>query len=387
MAFEFLEPVHIDLQETVKSFSDESLSQFITFYNGEDEIDFNTFELAVLCVKDARNSVYDKKSDFYFDEIRTQLYTMYVGNWDLKILDLGDVLMGGEVSDTAYVFKTILSQLYKKSIVPIILGGSQDLTFYQYRAYDGIKYMVNLAVADHKFDLGNSDSPMNGQSYVGKMIIEEPYNLFNYCNLGYQTYLSPKQEIDLMDKLFFEALRLGELKQNFKKSEPILRDADLLSIDIFCVKSSEIAEKNHKSINGFSTFDLCKLSRYAGISDKLSSFGIYELQSIPKSEGFIQLISQMLWYFMEGYSLRLNENVTEQNSNFTKYSVPIQDEILVFLKSEISNRWWIKIPKENNNDNNAQKPSLLACDKQDYLDASASLLPERWLKAKYKNNI
>lgn len=384
MAFEFLEPVQEQLQEAIESFSNQTLSQYISFYNGEDGIDFGDVQMAILCIKESRHSVYEKKSDFYFDEIRTQLYGMYVGNWDLKILDLGDISMGDEVSDTAYVFKSILSELYKKSIVPVILGGSQDLTFYQYRAYDGIKYMVNLTSADHKFDLGNSDLPMNGQSYVGKMIIEEPYNLFNYSNLGYQTYQSPLEEIDLMDRLFFETLRLGELKQDFTKVEPVLRDTDLLSVDIYCVKSSEIADSSHRNINGFSTFDLCKLSRYAGMSDKLSSYGIYELQALSQSEGLTQLISQMVWYFMEGYSLRLNENVTEKSSNFTKYNVPIEEEVLVFLKSEISNRWWIKIPNENNN---APKPSLLACDKQDYLDASASLLPERWLKAKYKNNI
>ena len=66
-----------------------------------------------------------------------------------------------------------------------------------------------------------------------------------------------------------------------------------------------------------------------------------------------------------------------------KYSVPIEDEILVFLKSEISNRWWIK----TQNENNVYKPSLLACDKQDYIDATQSIIPNRWLKAKYKNTI
>ncbi|SDG42759.1 formimidoylglutamase [Psychroflexus sediminis] len=383
MAFEFLEPVNSELQEVIHSFSKQTLSNFVSFYEG-DEQHFENTQIAVLCVKDSRNSVYKKKSEFYFDEIRTQLYAMYVGNWELNILDLGDIGKGDEVSDTAYVFKNILSQLYKKSILPIILGGSQDFTFYQYRAYDQINYMVNLTSVDHKFDLGNSDLPMHGQSYVGKMIIDEPYNLFNYCNLGYQTYLSPQEEIDLMEKLFFEALRLGELKHEFTRAEPILRDTDLLSIDIYCVKSSEIADSSHVNINGFSTFDLCKLARYAGMSDKLTSFGMYELQAMQKSESLIHLISQMLWYFMEGFSLRLNEKVEENNANFTKYNVPIQDEVLVFIKSEISERWWIKIPSENNNDH---KPSLLACDKQDYLDAASSVMPDRWLKAKYKNNI
>jgi formiminoglutamase len=385
MAFEFLEPVHPELQTKIKNFSNQTLSNYVSFFDVDEDIQVNKFQLAIVCIKEERNSVYLKKSDFFYDEIRSSLYAMYVGNWQVNIIDLGDINRGDEVSDTAYVVKNILSSLYRKSILPIILGGSQDLTFSQYRAYDGIKYMINLATADHKFDIGNSELPMDGQSYVGKMIIDEPYNLFNFANLGYQTYLSPQEEIDLMEKLFFDALRLGTLKSDFTKAEPILRDTDLFSVDIHCVKSSEIADPNHKNINGFSTFDLCKLSRYAGMSDKLSSFGVYELQSMQKSEGLISLIAQILWYFVEGFSLRLNEYVTEKSPNFTKYSVPIEDEILVFFKSEISNRWWIKIQNENNN--NVYKPSLLACDKQDYIDATGSVIPDRWLKAKYKNTI
>jgi hypothetical protein len=386
MAFEFLEPVHPELQSKIKDYSNQTLSNCVSFFEGDEDVQFDKYQLAIVCVKESRNSVYPQKSDFFYDEIRANLYAMYVGNWKVNIIDLGDINMGEEVSDTAYVFKTILSKLYRASILPVILGGSQDLTFSQYRAYDGIKYMVNLAIADHKFDLGNSELPMNGQSYVGKMIIDEPYNLFNFANLGYQTYLSPQEEIDLMEKLFFDAERLGALKSDFTRSEPILRDTDLFSVDIYCIKSSDIADQNHENINGFSTFDLCKLSRYAGMSDKLSSYGVYELQAMQKSTGLIHLISQMLWYFIEGFSLRLNENVSEDNANFLKYSVPFEDEILVFFRSHISNRWWIKIPNNNNN-NNVHKPSLLACNKQDYLDATESVIPDRWLKAKCKNTI
>jgi hypothetical protein len=383
MAFEFLDPVHPELQNKIKNFSRQTLSSSVSFFDGDEHIQLNAFQLAIVCIKEDRNGVYPKKSDFFYDEIRLSLYAMYVGNWQVNIIDLGDINRGDEVSDTAYALKNILSKLYGKSILPIILGGSQDLTFSQYRAYDGIKHMINLAIADHKFDIGNSELPMDSQSYVGKMIIDEPYNLFNFANLGYQTYLSPREEIDLMEKLFFDAVRLGTLKSDFTKAEPILRDTDLFSIDIHCIKSSEIADSNHKNTNGFSTFDLCKLSRYAGMSDKLSSFGIYELQSMQKSEGLISLISQMLWYFVEGFSLRLNEHISEKSPNFMKYSVPIEDEILVFLNSEISNRWWIKIQNENN----VYKPSLLACDKQDYIDATQSIIPNRWLKAKYKSTI
>ena len=384
MALEFLEPVSADLKEEIKKYPEDTLSSHVHFYEGEDEIDSGVYQMAILGVRDARLSKYSKKSNFFFESIRLNLYQLYTGNWKVQILDLGNINPGEKVSDTGYVLKSILNSLYHKSIIPIILGGGQDFTFYQYRAYDDFKSMVNLTTADHKFDLGNSDLPLHSQSYVGKMIIDEPYNLFNYTNLGYQTYLSPQYEIDLMEKLFFDAERLGHLKADITISEPILRDTDLFSIDIYSVKSGEIADKTHKNSNGFDTFDLCKLSRYAGMSDNLNSFGVYELQAMEETDVSIGLVAQVLWYFIEGYSLRLNEIISEKNPNFIKYSVPIEDQILVFFKSGISEKWWIKIP---NTDNNIQNSSLLACDKQDYLDATHSLIPQRWLKTKYKMSL
>ncbi|WP_127845195.1 formimidoylglutamase [Psychroflexus aestuariivivens] len=385
MGFDFLNPIDENVKSEIKNFSGQTLSGIVSFYNDIDEDEIEGFDIAIVCVAEARNSLYEQKSDFCFNDIRKALYKLFIGNWKTSILDLGDIQPGAETSDTEYALKSLVSELLKKNIVPIILGGSQDLTFAQYRAYDGIKYMVNLSTVDHKFDLGNSDMPMNGQSYVGKMIVDEPYNMFNYANLGYQTFLSPQEEIDLMDKLFFDALRLGVLKNDLKRAEPVLRDSDLLSIDVTSIKTSELGEASHFMPNGFSTFEFCALSRYAGMSEKLTSFGLYEIQSIMKSENFVNLIAQTLWYFFEGFNLRLTENISEANNNITKYSVPISDEILVFFKSEKSNRWWMEIPSAKDVDNNLNKASLLACDKKDYIDACNSVVPERWLNAKYKN--
>jgi hypothetical protein len=54
-----------------------------------------------------------------------------------------------------------------------------------------------------------------------KIIIDEPNNLFNYCNVGYQTYYNSQEEIDLIEKLFFDAYRL-EISNNLAIAEPRL---------------------------------------------------------------------------------------------------------------------------------------------------------------------
>jgi hypothetical protein len=246
--------------------------------------------------------------------------------------------------------------------------------------------MINFANLDFKFDLGDSNKKMNHESYLSHMIVDQPYNLFNFSNLGYQTYLNSQEEIGLIDKMFFEAYRLGEVISDVRKAEPVLRDADMVTIDVRSIESRYLGSQNIYA-NGFNSREICALARYAGISDKVSSFGLYELQYL-NFEDSKYLLSQVLWYFVEGFQYRLNEKANVNNPNFIKYQVPIENEILVFYESQLSGRWWIEIPSNSKDSNNKLKQhTLLPCDKENYLLACDQELPERWIKAKQKNEI
>ena len=107
--------------------------------------------------------------------------------------------------------------------IPIILGGSQEIIYPIYRAYDKIKYMLNLVNIDYKFDLGESSKEINNSSFLSHMVVNKPYNLFNYSNIGYQTYLNSQEEISLLDKMYFEAYRLGEVVNDIKNSTPDIK--------------------------------------------------------------------------------------------------------------------------------------------------------------------
>src|SRR5690606_522835 len=131
---------------------------------------------------------------------------------------------GESVEDTYYALQSVISQLLKQKVIPVILGGSQDLLYAQYRAYDRREQMVNLVNIDNRFDLGDAEKPINNRSYVGKIVVNKPYNLFNYSNIGYQTYFNSQDEIELMDRLFFDAYRLGEVSGKMAVVEPVMRD-------------------------------------------------------------------------------------------------------------------------------------------------------------------
>ena len=384
MSFEFLHPISEELLAEVETLHKSTLGKQINFHTREDFPDLAEIKIAIIGVAENRRSVQNNGNSFNFNHIRREFYKLYSGNWNENIADLGDIYAGDTVDDTYFLLKKVTEDLLNRSIIPIILGGSQDLTYAQYRAYDDYGQMVNLVNVDAQFDLGDTEQDLCNKSYVGKMVVNEPYNLFNYANIGYQTFFNAQEEINLIDKLFFEAYRLGDISSDITLAEPVMRDANLVTLDATSVAMTNI---NPSMPNGFSGKEICALARYAGISDKVSSFGVYETQNLDITKNSAMLVSQILWYFIEGVNFRKNEYNNSFLKEFTKFTVPLENEYLIFYRSEISGRWWVEIPNSKSFNNKLDKQSLLPCSHQDYLDACNQLIPERWFKAYRKNEI
>jgi arginase family enzyme len=387
MDFQFLSPVDEVLIEEISSQGKHTLGSQIKMHTLNSGIpDLKNIEIAIVGVAENRLD-HNQEDDFLnFNNIRRSFYSLFPGNWNLKLADLGDIQKGETVEDTYFALQTLVSALIKKRIIPVILGGSQDLIYAQYRAYDRLEQMVNLVNVDSRFDLGDAEEPISNRSYVGKIVVNKPYNLFNYSSVGYQTYFNSQEEIKLMERLFFDAYRLGEVHSNISLVEPVMRNANLVGLDLGSITAAALGGTNHNSPNGFDGKEICALARYAGISDKVSSFGIYEYNSdYPKAGNM--LIAQMLWYFIEGVNYRTNENTVSAKREFIKYQVPIDDDVLVFFKSPISGRWWIKIPFISNSNTKLKKHTLLPCSYEDYLEACNQVIPERWYKTRRKNEI
>ncbi len=383
MDFDFLSPVSTNVLDYLKGLSSQHLGSKLAVHTLEDFPNLDFVKIVLIGVLDNRGSN-STSENANLDDIRKEIYSLFPGNWDATIADLGDILSGNTIDDTYYALKEVVSKLLKLKIIPIVIGGSQDLTYALYRSYDELEQMVNLVSIDNKFDFGNHNGPINNSSYLSKIVIDEPNNLFNYCNLGFQTYYNSQEEIDLMEKLFFEAYRLGDLSNNIAIAEPVFRDSDLVSLDLTSVKSSDSGNFITFAPNGFSGKEICSLSRYAGISDKTSLFGIFNHNNMQQEA---ILIAQIVWYFIEGYHYRSKEYPFGSKENFLKYIVPIEEEQLVFYKSNKTERWWIEIPFISKTSNKLKRNTLLPCTYDDYLGACNQELPERWWKAQRKNTI
>ncbi len=379
MAFDFLVPVKDKVLAYSELLPPQSLGKSIHKHTEKKGFPvFANATVAIFGVLETRNATEKKPVPLDVDEIRIQLYRLMKGNWNATILDIGDVEEGETVEDTYFVVKEIVAGLLEENIIPIIIGATQDITFPTYRAFDKSQKMVNLVCVDSKFDFGQDDELISSSSYMSKIITDKPNNLFNFSNLGFQSYFNAQEEMDLMERLFFDAYRLGDIASNISLAEPVLRNAHIVSLDLTSIRASEMGMGKRFSPNGFTGREICSIARYAGLSDNVSVFGIYEGDN--SHQGF-QMVAQIIWYFIEGITYRVKEHPTSQNEDFTKFTVPTDTEELIFYKSHITERWWVEVPSILPEHTKTNSPALLPCTEEDYLEACNQNIPERWFKA------
>ncbi|MBT8236035.1 MAG: formimidoylglutamase [Bacteroidia bacterium] len=379
MAFDFLVPVSKKVLAHCELLPPQAIGNNIQIHTKKDGLPvLANATFALLGVNESRNAFEMKPQPLDIGGIRLAFYKLFMGNWNATLVDLGDINEGETVEDTYFVVKEVVAGLLEEKVIPIIIGATQDITYSTYRAFDGIRDLVELVAIDSRFDFGADEELISSHSYMSKIITDKPNNLYNFTNIGYQGYYNAQEEVDLMERLFFEAYRLGEVAADITMTEPVLRNANLISLDMRAIKGAEVGLETSFSPNGFDGKEICAIARYAGISDYVNVFGIYECENSPLA---FQLVAQIIWYFMEGHNYRVPEFPSEKNDNFTKFNVPTETEQLTFFKSDVTERWWVEVPSVVSLHTKTHSNALLPCTEQDYLDACNQIIPERWFKA------
>ncbi len=363
---------------------DNSIGESITRHDegGFPEIKSNS--IVIFDIPEYRNTsiAYSETKNSF----RSVLYSLYRGeNWSREIYDLGTVMPGGKIEDTYFALTQIITELVKHDIIPILIGGGQDLTLPCYKGFESLERMINICALDSQFDIGDPNEAIHANGYVSHLLMQRPCYLFNYSTIGIQRPFVQKNDLDLFEKLYFDVCRLGEFNADFKISEPHLRNADVLSVDFSSIKSSETDSMFYSNPNGFYAEQVCQLSSYAGISDKMSCFGIFNVHP-GQNEIAASLIAQMIWYFTDGVSRRVGDFPIGSKKSYTKFHVQIEDvsDELVFYKSNKSARWWLEVKYSSAENNLYERHCMVPCDKQDYENALSNVIPDLWWKTLQK---
>lgn len=360
----------------------------VMMYNPEASVNIEEADIAIVGVPEVRNAWQNPSCSLAPDEIRRQFYQLYVWRKDVRIIDLGNLRLGMSVEDTYHAVSEVIAYLVENNVVPVVLGGSNDLAFANYRAYEMMERVANVVSIDSCFDLGNENQPIRSDAYVNKMVLQQPNFLLNYANIGFQSYMNSPESVNMMESLFFETYRVGLLRRNLEEVEPIVRNADMVSLDISAVRRPDAPGCPHNSSNGFYGEEICQIAKFVGLSDKLSSFGIYEYDpTLDFNNQTSQLIAHILWYFVEGFLFRQSEGHFKNKGDYRQFNISVTGalEEMVFFNSKKSDRWWVIVPMYQKGKDQVQN-YYLPCSRRDYQLACEDKISDRWWRTYHKIN-
>ena len=363
-----------------KEYSESQLGNKVTFSAASTaEIERNS--LCLVHVKEFRNHSTSYQESL---EFREHLYTLYnQTSWKSKIYDLGDLNPGERIEDTYFALQTLVSELVKISCIPVVVGGSIDLVQAVFVGLEISEQLINVCAVDERLNLGQPETPISSRGYLSGLLMRRPCYLFNHATVGVQPNRNDPQELALYDKLYFDQCKLGTFNSDFRLAEPHLRNADIVVMNMDSVKASE-RQVQQGNPNGFTVEQFCRIAKYAGVSDKLSCFGIFN--ALPNPSYDAALVAHTLWYFMEGVEERKGDFPIGSKKEYLRFSVLMENEFkeLVFYKSNKTDRWWMEVPYPPTEFTKFERHHLVPCDKMDYENAMNNELPDLWWRTYQK---
>ncbi len=346
--------------------------------------ELDNIDIAIIGIADGRAVPVDNKISESANEIRKQLYKLRKGKSTYRIADLGNLRTGHDLEDTKTRLSELLNSLHDKEILPLIIGGTHDFDVAQYQSYEMSEKLVSILNVDALVDMNTAGTDSSGSNHVHDILLHEPNYLFDYIHLGYQSYLVPANSLEVLEKLNFNLIRLGRLRDKPKEIEPAIREADMMSFDLSSIQSSVMKATHNPIPFGLSGEEASQIAWYAGCSDKLSSAGFYGYDPLfddeHSSSAFI--VSVMVWYFIEGYYNRKDKH-DFSTKHYVKYIVTLANQDpgqIIFYKSSKSDKWWMELPFQSAK-NLYSRNYVVPCSYEDYTAAGKGDVPDRWVSA------
>ena len=365
---DFLEPINRDELSNDEGYKDTQLGRHINAYE-EEFPDITGADIVLVGCGEMRGEGGINNIDGP-NAIRSAFYGLFHWHKTVSVVDIGNVKVGSSIQDSYAALKTVVSELLDQGKRVVILGGSHDVTLAQYAAYTHLEQIIEATSVDARIDL-NMDSVLPSDNFLMELLTGVPNFIRHYNHLGFQSYFVHPHMLEVIDSLRFDCFRVGKIKENLEEMEPPIRNSHLLSFDIAAIQNAH-APANRLTPNGFTGEEACTLMQYAGMSQNMSSIGIYGYNPDLDTHNLTaKQISHMIWYIMDGIYLSKKEARFEDRDNFFEFTLAFAEVETVFLQSKKTGRWWMQL--------NGDK--FIACSKQDYLIASNNDMPERWLRA------
>lgn len=304
-----------------------------------------------------------------FSTIRENLYRLSCADFEIPISDLGDLRTGQSSEDTHYILQEVLLTCIRQKALPVIVGGSEDLSYPLCKAVCSIREETSYTHISSKVSLKAEDGMLSSGNFFHRILGGKEFSLKNVHLLGLQSYLNDWESVALLADIGVDAVRLSEMAGSPERCEPYFRRADLVTISCDAVESFCGEFSIHPQVNGLGRREVCAYMKEAGLSENLKAAGVFNFNFFSENTLNHQLLAQMIWHLIEGINIRRTH---PQEKNFETYYVLVGDNEYAFHKEVFSGLWYFG--------NSMDEGQWLPCSRMDFEDAKRGFIKPKFLE-------
>ena len=301
--------------------------------------------------------------------LRKQLYRLSGLDFQLPLFDFGDLVSGKTIQDTHYILQEILSACHYKGTIPVVIGGSADLSFSLFSSLNFHQKNINFTQISNIVSISNDGEEVTEKNFLSRIFSSKNFSIKNYHHLGYQKHLNELDSVKLIREVDFDIVRLADMMNTTVKTEPYFRKSDLITVNCDAVESFGRPFSVHPQVNGLNRREICAYLKEAGLSENLKSVGIFNFNAETADTLNHQLLAQMIWYLIEGINIQKSH---PKERSFETFWLIIDDSEYAFKRDSFSGLWYFG----SDDDINQCHP----CSQDDYNSAKRGLFTDRILK-------
>ena len=304
-----------------------------------------------------------------FTAIRKEFYKLSQLDFEIPVVDLGDLVSGKSVQDSHYILQEVLSACHYKRAIPVIIGGSNDFAFSLFSGLNFHQKDINYTQISNIISLKQGEN-IDEHTFLSKILSSKNFSIKNYHHLGYQKHLNVADSVKLIREVEFDIIRLAEMMNSTEKTEPYFRKADLVTVNCDAIESFGDAFSMNPQVNGLNRREICAYMKEIGLSENLKSVGIFNYNIYSENQLNHQLLAQMIWYLIEGINIQHSHPKERQ---YEMFYVLIEDRQYAFKRDTFSNLWYF------GDDENIE--NCIPCSRKDFDEAKKGWLSSRFTKS------
>lgn len=325
--------------------------------------------LALIFCSDYRGTGWDTAEVADFTAVREVLYRLSALDFEVPVCDLGDLVSGKTHADTHYILQELVMMCLKNSVVPLIIGGGNDLAFALFSALNCFQKDINYTQISSVIALDHGGDGVTEHNFLAKILSSKDAAIRNYHHLGYQKHLNELDSVKLMQEVNFDVIRLAEMMNTTEAAEPFFRQAHLTTVNCDAVESFAAPFSVHPQVNGLNRREICAYMKEVGMSSVLRATGIFNYNVKEQGALNAQLLAQMIWHLAEGLNVRRTH---PQHQDFETFFVMADDRTYAFRREVFTGLWYFA-GEEND-------PLNVPCSRTEYNLAASGTLPLRLMK-------